>query len=542
MSPRGAVLFSIAFLTFLPAQILLGQPLQPAALARTDDCGDPLPKDARFRLGAMRLQHEGAVPSARPLRGIGHFQELVGLAADGQTLLTRSADGTLMVWDVLNGRRLRTLKDGADGIDRFLFGADASRKRAALRQKVERGRLGPGFSKETINCSAYSPDNALLAIGSSLDGRILLLNKTDQGIVNRRLDDDVSLPEAKKHGLHVAVEQLAFSPDGRILAATYSDGRLILWDSRTNRPRYSLRFTRHGEPYRSLQFSADGRLLALSDRHVLFVVETASGQAFWKRPLGEHWIDSLAFAADNRTLAIGDAGSDAAIHLWDLTANKEFHTLQGHRYSIRTLLFSPAGNFLLSGSEDKTVLRWDVAAILRRVSNEKLTSAQLTDLWTELASKVAMRGQRAVADLIQGPDAALPFLEKTLPPVTSAEMARIAALLADLDHEEFARRDTATTELEKIGTLAAPALRQALTEKPSLEMRRRIDALLQAIDARPFSPAELRIIRAVQVLETIGTPAARRFLESLAHGAAKALLTREARAALQRLEQRRAKS
>lgn len=215
--------------------------------------------------------------------------------------------------------------------------------------------------------------------------------------------------------------------------------------------------------------------------------------------------------------------------------------MQGHRYSVEKLIFSPDGTFLLSGSLDKTVLCWDVAAILRRrAPSKELSSAKLSELWNDLVSKDAARGQRAVAELIQAPDAALPFLEKSLPPVPPAEMARIAASIADLDHAEFARRDKATTQLEKIGTLAAPALRKALTEKPSLEMRRRIDALLEAIDAQPLSPEERRTLRAVQVLETVGTPQARRILDGLAHGAAEAMRTHEAKAALQRLGRRNA--
>jgi WD40 repeat protein len=496
--------------------------------------------------GAVNVWEVRSGKEPRLLPVTSHQLAFLGLASDGQTLLTRSAEDTLTVWDVREGRRLHTLKDGEDRIERFLFGLDASRKRAMLLQEMEHRRHRPGFPKDRFRYDSYptfSPENNFLAIGSGQDGRILLLHQTAEGIVDLRLADNTPVKGARKREFNVVLVQLAFSPDGRILAATYNDGRLILWDLRTARPHHILPLPRHGEPYRSLVFSSDGRLLAVSDRHVLFVVETASGQSFWKRPLGEHWIDSVAFAPDDHTLAIGDAGYQAAIHLWDLPTNKEFHTLQGHRDSIGTLVFSPDGSFLLSGSGDKTVLCWDVAAILRRrASGKKLSAAKLTELWTALVSKDAARAQRAVAELIQAPDAALPFLEKSLPPVTPAEMARIHALIADLDHTEFVRRDNATKELEKIGAKAGPALRKALLEKPPLEMRRRMDTLLEAIDARQLSPEELRTIRAVQVLETVGTPAARRILEGVAHGAAEALLTQEARAALQRLERRIAKS
>src|SRR5262249_22763349 len=152
------------------------------------------------------------------------------------------------------------------------------------------------------------------------------------------------------------------------------------------------------------------------------------------------------------------------------------HVAWSPRQYRKSHLF-PDGTILLSGSLDKTVLGWDCAAILRpHTSSKELSYAKLIELWSDLALKDAERAQRAVAQMIQAPDTTLPLLEKKLLPVRAAEMARIPALIADLDHTEFARRDKATTELGKIGTLAAPELRTALAEELSLEMRLRIEA------------------------------------------------------------------
>lgn len=56
--------------------------------------------------------------------------------------------------------------------------------------------------------------------------------------------------------------------------------------------------------------------------------------------------------------------------------------------------------------------------------------------------------------------------------------------------------------------------------------------------ARWSSPVQLQLLRAVEVLEQIDTPEARRLLAELAQGAAAARLTQEAKAALERLEKR----
>ena len=84
-----------------------------------------------------------------------------------------------------------------------------------------------------------------------------------------------------------------------------------------------------------------------------------------------------------------------------------------------------------------------------------------------------------------------------------------------------------------------PRLCKTLAESSSLEVRRRAAELLRALDGSSQPPERLRALRSVQVLEYAGTRAARQALETLGKGAASARLTREARAALVRLERRR---
>ena len=79
------------------------------------------------------------------------------------------------------------------------------------------------------------------------------------------------------------------------------------------------------------------------------------------------------------------------------------------------------------------------------------------------------------------------------------------------------------------------ALKIALRRSESAEVRQRIGRILEA--ARDTNPTEARLreIRAVEVLEMLATPLALEHLTVLARGARGANLTRDARAALQRL-------
>jgi hypothetical protein len=84
-----------------------------------------------------------------------------------------------------------------------------------------------------------------------------------------------------------------------------------------------------------------------------------------------------------------------------------------------------------------------------------------------------------------------------------------------------------------------PALLKALAAKPGVEKKRRLQRLLEGMpaDAGPV-PALVRPLRAVELLERLATPEARRLLETLAGGQPDDRLTAEARAALRRLPRR----
>src|SRR5207253_2866828 len=101
--------------------------------------------------------------------------------------------------------------------------------------------------------------------------------------------------------------------------------------------------------------------------------------------------------------------------------------------------------------------------------------------------------------------------------------------------ERFAIRRRAEVELEVLEVLAIPALRAELQTLPSLEKRRRIESLLEKLDAIR-APERQRSLRAVGVLEQTATPAARRVLQTLASGAEEVRLTIEAKSALERLK------
>lgn len=92
-------------------------------------------------------------------------------------------------------------------------------------------------------------------------------------------------------------------------------------------------------------------------------------------------------------------------------------------------------------------------------------------------------------------------------------------------------------ELGRLGEQVVPPLRSELTKEPALDLRQRLEKLV-ALGEGPLTGERLREVRAVEVLERIGTAEVRALLEKLAKGADAVPLTRDARAAHARLAAR----
>lgn len=111
----------------------------------------------------------------------------------------------------------------------------------------------------------------------------------------------------------------------------------------------------------------------------------------------------------------------------------------------------------------------------------------------------------------------------------------VTHLLEELDSTSFEARQQAFQKLEALGDLAVPQLRQALAGKPSAEVLRNAEQLLEKARGPLAAGPGLRAVRIIQALEWMATPEAISLLRRLGEGTSGVRITEEAKASLARL-------
>ncbi|PSB27838.1 NB-ARC domain-containing protein [Stenomitos frigidus] len=109
----------------------------------------------------------------------------------------------------------------------------------------------------------------------------------------------------------------------------------------------------------AVAFSPDGKLLAASDiSYEVHLWRVADGKKLLTCKAKDGWAWSVAFSPDNRLFA---SSANGTIHLWDVQTGDCVRTLKGYTSRVFSLAFSPTGTYLASGNEDPHVRIWNVA-------------------------------------------------------------------------------------------------------------------------------------------------------------------------------------
>jgi len=485
--------------------------------------------------------------TGRPLNAPGgHTGSIRGAAftPDGREVSTLGPlDGGTGVfrWDAATGRQLGYRMLDAGG--RVGVGSDG-------RRLVRGGAAGEitvgGTDRDTPIKTGYP---GVLATAVSPDGSRVAVRGTNEAV--GVWDPATGKKLWERTGFRTGSQTfLVWSPDGRRLALGWWT-EVTVFDGGTGDV---VRRWDHGDrTLHGVAWSPDGRWVVATRAgggEVLVALELATGRqrGGFERAAptpapGYDILFGVAFAPDGRSVAV--MCNEPVVRVIEWASGRERRQFRSHPVMPDSWLhggvwYSPDARRLAVGYDDATVLLWDLTGVSagERRQADALTADAARALWADLAAADAGKADTAARLLGARVDLAVPLIREFLKPIPKSDAARLAKLIAGLDAERFADREAAGKELAALGDEALPGLTAALARPSSPEAQRRLAPVVARLEAVTVSGERLRGVRAVEVLERVGSADARRLLREVAAGEP-GRLTDEARAALGRLERAR---
>jgi WD40 repeat protein len=193
---------------------------------------------------------------------------------------------------------------------------------------------------------AFSPDGALMAAAGPDDASIVLW-RVSNGRIHATLADRPTTGRGP-------VTRLAFSADGRSLASGHASGSVVLWDVRRAS---EVRRIATGNSISALGFSRDGRRLAVASLSgELALWDVATGRTLVRLGGDAGWVRSVVLSADGKLVAAGRA--DGGVDVWETATGRRHATLPLDA-PVEHLAFSPDSALLAIGTLNRAVL-WNV--------------------------------------------------------------------------------------------------------------------------------------------------------------------------------------
>ncbi|MEW6493602.1 MAG: metallophosphoesterase, partial [Cyanobacteriota bacterium] len=208
--------------------------------------------------------------------------------------------------------------------------------------------------------------------------------------MNTKIPPDFKLRHTLRihEGRDAILHRIAWSPSGKTLAASSSNGTICLWSTETGKLHGILENSH--ERTLSVTWSPNGRYLASGGSSQTVQIWNLKFRELESELVGHSdWIRDLAWSPNGQTIA--SCSSDKTVRIWNIEKAEPICQLEGHTNWVKSVAWSPDGQMVISGADDGTIRVWDAEsssciAVLRRKEN---ASSILSVVWSQDSAIIA---------------------------------------------------------------------------------------------------------------------------------------------------------
>lgn len=278
----------------------------------------------------------------------GHVAEIncLALSPDGRALISASDDRSVRIWrldtpgthEVLKGHRARITALAIAG-DRVL---SVSADGVALLWNLPSGGKPQqlGWKAEGVRHATFTPSgNAVLAAGDDCNVHLWPLDTPEKGVLEGHSD---------------WVNRVAVTPDGRRAVSASDDGTLKVWA--VSRVASAPVVRDHADRVRAVTVTPDEMVLSTSDDHTLRIWDVAKRSVQRIVSNHHHWV--IGCTPDGSKIV--SVASEGRCYVWELVSGDVVQEFHGHHDRVRCIAVAPCGTRVVSGGDDGTLRVWSI--------------------------------------------------------------------------------------------------------------------------------------------------------------------------------------